>query len=151
MTIFMQMTPWYWLSLGLIVLMLDLLLGFGGYGLWIGLAAFTVAVILFVSELSWQLQWLIFALQSLLVAFIWWRYQSKKDALDNQSTTLNERSHAMVGRVAELLESVEAGYSRVKIDDTVWPVHCDVNLAAGHRVKVIAVSGSTLTVEPFGQ
>ena len=62
---------WDWLALGTILLIFEVF-GAGGYLLWIGLAAATVGVLTFlIPGLSWEVQFLLFGLLSVLTALYW--------------------------------------------------------------------------------
>ena len=52
-----------------------------------------------------------------------------------------------LGRETSLLAPVENGLSRVRLDDTVWPVRCAQPLPAGSRVRVVSADSIYLTVE----
>jgi membrane protein implicated in regulation of membrane protease activity len=60
---------------------------------------------------------------------------------------LNQRTQRCIGAQTTLLEDVQLGQSRVRLDDTVWQVLCNEPLKAGTAVKVVAAEGTLLIVE----
>lgn len=138
---------WHWLILGCLLLVLELL-GTAGLLLWTGLAALLVGLLSWVLPLGTTAQWLLFAVAASVTTFIWWRIQHGKDKADDRQRTLNQRMSRYIGRQTRLLQAVESGSSRIKLDDTVWPVRCDSELPAGALVKVVAADSICLTVEP---
>ncbi|XLW42550.1 NfeD family protein [Pseudaeromonas sp. ZJS20] len=138
---------WHWLILGCLLLVLELL-GTAGLLLWTGLAALLVGLISWVVPMGTTAQWLLFAVAASLTTFAWWRIQHGKDSEEDSQRTLNQRMSRYLGRQTRLLQAVENGSSRIKLDDTVWPVRCEQALAAGVLVKVVAADSICLTVEP---
>lgn len=137
---------WDWMAMGLLLLLLELL-GTAGFLLWIGLSAFVVGLLLWLIPFGWQVQWLLFSLLASLSTWLWWRYQHRRDTRDDAARTLNQRMARYLGRETSLLAPVENGLSRVRLDDTVWPVRCAQPLPAGSRVRVMSADSIYLTVE----
>ena len=115
---------WHWLSFGF-VLLLGELLGVGGYFLWIGLGACGVGILLFFSDIGWELQWVLFSVQLLLFSWLWWKYQHRQDMQHDLVSTLNRRNQQYVGRRFRLMLDSQTGTAHVRIDDTLWPVDVD--------------------------
>ena len=145
MELLTQMSAMHWLILGGVLLILELL-GTAGYLLWLGAAAIAVAAATAIGNVSWHGQWLLFALLALLFTAGWWRWQRQRSRMQDVATPLNQRLQHYVGRDVLLLEPVQQGRSRVKLDDTVWSVRCEQPLGAGSQVRIIAVDGTLLTV-----
>ena len=57
--------PWLWLSIGLILLVLEIVVP-GVVFLWLGFAAIVVGISVFVIDLSWQSQIILFGCLSLI-------------------------------------------------------------------------------------
>lgn len=138
---------WHWLILGCLLLVLELL-GTAGLLLWTGLAALLVGLISWVVPMGTTAQWLLFAIVASVTTFIWWRIQHRQDSEDDSQRTLNQRMSRYLGRQTRLLQPVENGSSRIKLDDTVWPVRCATALPEGALVKVVTADSICLTVEP---
>lgn len=143
-----SVTFWHWLALGLSLLAVELL-GTAGYCLWLGLSALLVAVVLSVLPISWQLQWFCFAAFSLLTTWLWWRRQWAKDKKEDQVRDLNQKYKQLIGQTVTLEEDFAVGMNRIRIADTTWSARSEQALTAGTRVKIIAVDGIILTVEPI--
>ncbi len=137
---------WDWMAMGLLLLLLELF-GTAGFLLWIGLSAFVVGLLLWLLPFGWQAQWLLFSLLAGLSTWLWWRYQHRRDTRDDAARTLNQRMARYLGRETSLLAPVENGLSRIRLDDSFWPVRCEQPLPQGSRVRVIAADSIYLTVE----
>lgn len=75
LTYLQALSPWHWLGLGILLLILEVI-DAGGYLLWMALVATSLAMLLQVlPELSWQLQLLLFASLSTPLLLLWrlWR------------------------------------------------------------------------------
>ncbi|NVJ48937.1 MAG: NfeD family protein [Gammaproteobacteria bacterium] len=147
--LFSQLEYWHWLSLGCILLVLEMLAPSTLF-LWMGVSALVVSALewLFPS-LSWQAQFLIFGGMS-LVTFFAWRHWSKSkgwDDVDEEYSTLNQRSAALIGRRAVLIEPLKNGHGRIQLDDTYWRVEGE-DCAEGTQVEVTGIKGATLIVAP---
>lgn len=141
-----QMNHWHWIALGLVLLCGELL-GTAGYLLWIGISAILVGFVKLLLPISWELQWVCFAVFSLVTTWLWWRYQHKKDVLNEEETNLNQRDKQLVGQITRLEEDIEAGRCRIRMGDTTWSAMSERPLSAGTAVKVTAVDGIVLTIE----
>ncbi|MGL5039531.1 MAG: NfeD family protein [Aeromonas sp.] len=148
MSVFEGLTYWHWLGLGLILLAIEVL-GTVGFLLWTGIAALEVGLLLLVWPFGWQAQLLLFAGQSLLTTWAWWRWQHQRDSAgQDAASTINERMQSYMGRELTLLDDVVEGASRVRLDDTVWTVRCSDTLPAGSKVKVVGADSHILLVMP---
>ncbi|CAH0534148.1 Inner membrane protein YbbJ [Vibrio stylophorae] len=142
-----QIDFWHWLAFGLVLLLVELI-GAAGYLLWLGLAALLTGLIMLIApELAWQLQWVTFAVLSLLSTILWWRYQHNKDKEDDSGRSLNQKMMQLVGRRFRLEEDIDQR-GRVKLGDTTWSVYCAEPIAASTLVEVIAVDGIVLEIKP---
>ncbi|MFM5020385.1 NfeD family protein [Aeromonas rivipollensis] len=147
--LFEALTHWHWLGLGFVLLAIEVL-GSVGFLLWTGIAALEVGLILLLWPFGWQAQLLLFAAQSLVTTWAWWRWQHKRDRSSRDAAApINERMQSYLGRELTLLDEVSQGTSRVHLDDTVWTVRCPVPLPAGSRVKVVGADSHILLVEPL--
>ncbi|MGY0616201.1 NfeD family protein [Vibrio sp. FJH11] len=143
-------TFWHWLALGLALLAIELL-GTAGYCLWLGISALIVGVILSMLPMSWQLQWLSFATFSLITTWLWWRRQWKQDKEDDQVRDLNQKYKQLIGRTLTIEEDFSIGLNRIHVADTTWSAQSDEALPAGTRVKIVAVEGIILIIEPVSK
>lgn len=143
-----ELGPWSWWIIGLVFLGLEILIP-GVFLLWIGLAALVVgglSLLLWdMAAWNWQLQFLIFAVLSLLFAMVGRRVSNSGGESDQPM--LNRRVEGLVGRTATLEEPITEGQGRIRLDDTTWIVH-GPELPAGTRVRITTAQSGSLTVEP---
>ena len=136
---------WDWLALGTILLILEVF-GAGGYLLWIGLAAAAVGVLTFlIPGLSWELQFLLFGVLSILTALYWWRRQRSAVRTSDQPN-LNLRGQDLIGRVFVVHQAIVDGRGKIKVADGVWMAK-GPDSPAGSRVRVTGLDGVVILVE----
>jgi membrane protein implicated in regulation of membrane protease activity len=118
----------------------------GVFFLWIGIAALCVGSVLFLfPTLSWQLQWLLFALLTVGSVSFWWRYL-KRHPSPSDEPLLNRRAQQYVGRVFTLETPIVNGYGKIRVDDSTWKVEAE-DCPVGTRVRVVGVDGVVLKAE----
>lgn len=136
---------WYWWALALILLVLEMLTP-GFFFMWLAVSGFVTGFLVWlVPALSMNAQVSVFSVFSVL-AITAWRYYGKKISLQTDQPLLNKRGAQYVGRVFSLVEPIENGQGKIKVDDTIWKVHgedCDLHT----KVKVTGVRGTVFEVE----
>lgn len=144
-----ELGPWAWWVLGIVLLILEVLLP-GVFLVWIGIAAIITGALSLLlwgeAFWVWQVQWLVFAVLSLVAAILGRRIVSRSDTASDQPY-LNLRGQSLVGRTATLEHPIAEGRGRIRLDDTMWSVQ-GPDLPIGTRVRVTASNGRDLTVEP---
>ena len=150
--IVLELGPWNWMVLGIILLVLEIVLP-GVFLVWIGIASLIVgAISIFAWESgfwTWQTQVLLFLVLSVASAFAGRRLAGpRKD--DSDQPLLNRRGDQLIGRTATLAEPIRNGRGRIQLGDTLWRVS-GPDLPAGTRVRVTAVPETELglVVEPI--
>ncbi|PZN59623.1 MAG: hypothetical protein DIU65_00030 [Proteobacteria bacterium] len=150
--IVLELGPWNWMVLGIILLVLEIVLP-GVFLVWIGIASLIVgAISIFAWESgfwTWQTQVLLFLVLSVASAFAGRRLAGpRKD--DSDQPLLNRRGDQLIGRTATLAEPIRNGRGRIQLGDTLWRVS-GPDLPAGTRVRVTAVAETELglVVEPI--
>ncbi len=134
---------WLWFALGLLLLIVEMA-GTGGYLLWVGMAAgVTGGVVFFLPTLAWQAQLLVFSSASVICALGWWQYQLRYPKVVDEPL-LNKRTAQYVGRVLVLVEAIENGSGRAKVDDGVWSVSAAEDMPVGTRVRVVSLRSDHL-------
>ena len=145
-----EQAGWAWLTLGLALLALELVLP-GVFLMWIGFAAAAVgAVTVFgLSELwwDWKAQLLTFGALAVLFAVMGSRMTRGAGEDDDAADGLNQPARRLVGRSGPLVDAIEGGVGRMRVGDTVWRVE-GPDAPAGTRVRVIGSDDGTLRVEP---
>lgn len=136
---------WDWLGLGTVLLILEVF-GAGGYLLWIGVAAAGVGILTYViPAMSWEVQFLLFAVLSVLTALYWWRRQRSVLRKSDQPG-LNMRGSELIGRTFAVHDAIVGARGKIKVGDGVWMV-VGPDTPVGNQVRVIAQDGAILKVE----
>ncbi|MGR6929513.1 NfeD family protein [Klebsiella aerogenes] len=136
----------FWLTLGGLLLAAEML-GSNGYLLWSGVAGVVTGLLTWAIPLSWEWQGTLFAVLTLLAAWLWSKWLRKR--MRQQRTAdaqLNQRGQQLLGRRFTLDSALENGRGHVRVGDSSWPVLADEDLAAGSKVEVVAVEGITLHI-----
>jgi len=136
---------WDWFILAVVLLLLEVMAP-GTFMLWLGLSALLVGLISLGIDWSWQYQVLAFAAFALAAIPLWRRVGARAKAPTDQPF-LNRRADAFIGRVFTLEKPIVGGNGTIGIGDTVWRIS-GPDCPSGSKVKVAAVDGATLRVEP---
>lgn len=147
-----EIVYWHWWVLAGVFFVLEVL-SMSFFFLWLGASAVLVGIVLLIApEMSWQLQFVIWAGIAVADIFAWRLYRKNKPAVSIKSDepNLNKRGDQYVGRTFTLDEPIENGFGKVKVDDSIWKVECANDLGAGSKVRVTAVDGTVLQVEAEG-
>jgi len=137
---------WIWLTLGVILAGLELLLP-GVYLIWLALAAIITGVLTLVLDLSVPAQVIDFVFLSLIIAFSAKRFLRDKPIV-SADPLLNRRGARLVGETAIVVQAIEHGSGRVKLGDSEW-IARGPDMATGERVRVNGSEGAVLLVEPM--
>lgn len=138
---------WWWLSLGLALLIIEMLSGTLIF-LFVSVGAFLVALLTWGLNLSAVAQGLLFALATVAAVAAWRKFRPNPGDRVEQlagAVGLNDRLSGFVGREAVLEEAISQGRGRVRLDDSYWSVVGD-DAPAGARVRVEAIEGMILRV-----
>jgi membrane protein implicated in regulation of membrane protease activity len=137
---------WYWWALSAVLLVCEMLLP-GVVFLFVAVgAAATGLVLLVASDASLEFQLALFAVVSVASA-VGLRPYLKRLQNRTADATLNARGEALVGREFVLDQPILAGRGRIKLGDGSWIV-TGPDMVAGAKVRVAAVDGTELRVEP---
>jgi len=137
---------WYWWALAAVLLVAEMLLpGVVFLFLAVG-AAVSGLLLLIASNMSLELQLAVFAIVAVLSA-VGLRPYLKALQHKTADPTLNARGEALVGREFVLDQPILAGRGRIKLGDGSWIV-TGPDMVAGAKVRVAAVNGTELRVEP---
>jgi inner membrane protein len=140
---FASLGVWDWFIAGGVLLALEALAP-GVFMFWLGLAAMLVGAVSMYLDLSWQTQFILFAMFSVLMIPLWRRLSF--GSMGTDQPFLNRRADALVGRIFTLERPIIDGAGTVRVDDSVWRI-TGRDLPAGRRVKVVGVEGTALHVE----
>lgn len=138
-------TYWIWFTLGVALIVLEMLAP-GVVFLWLGLAALaTGVVVVAASTLGWEIQLLFFAVLSAISIVVGRRFVARRLA-PHDHPGLSARGSTYIGKTYVLAEPVTNGTGKLTIDDTIWTVS-GPDAPAGARVRVLAIDGTALRVE----
>ncbi len=139
------MTFWHWLILALLLLIIEVAAGIGWF-LWLGIAAITTGIIVWVLPyLSWEVQLFLYGIIS-LVNTVCWRMFLYKKPIKTDRPTLNRRAEQYIGHKITLSTPIVDGIGQIMLADTVWSVRAESDIKAGNKVEVYAVEGTVLRV-----
>jgi hypothetical protein len=141
---------WHWMVLGLGLALVELAL-VSFFVIWFALGAvFTGIVLLLLPTLGFAAQMLIWTLASVVMTVLWFKY------FRNANRTQVGQADGALGEIGVLVRAIEPlGVSSLRgevrfqkpiMGADVWPCLADEAIAAGERVKVVAVDGQLLKV-----
>ena len=137
---------WHWWIAAIVLIVIEVFLP-GTVALWMAVSAAVVGLLLLaVPDVTWETQFMVFAVLSVATVIGWRAYQLRYPTVSDQPT-LNRRGEQYVGRVFTLDEAIVNGTGKIHVDDTMWKV-VGVDLPEGTQVRVTGVAGTVLTVEP---
>jgi len=140
------LTHWSWFVIALVLLGLEMAAP-GVVFLWMAIAAAIVGgTVLFLPNLEWESQFIIFSVLSIISVFSG-RYFLKRNPIETEDTTLNHRGNQYVGHTYNLIQDMENGKGKVRIGDSNWGVEGDFEAKENDKVKVIGVNVTFLIVE----
>jgi inner membrane protein len=138
---------WYWWAVAAVLLVFEMMApGIVFLFLAIGAAA-SGLVLLLVADLSLELQLTVFAVVAVASAVVLRPMLRRMQNL-SAAAGLNVRGEALIGKTFFLDQPILAGRARVTLGDGSWTV-IGPDMAAGTKVRVAAVSGTELKVEPI--
>jgi len=141
-----EISAWHWASLGIILLIMEML-GTAGFLIGSAIAAFLMAaVISIVPDLNWKWQLAIFSSTAIIFSVIYLkRFASFNEKSDQPN--LNNRAAQHIGKRYTLNEAIVNGQGRIQVGDTFWKVTCDQDLEASTQVEVTDINGMDLIVK----
>jgi len=142
----LMQSPWFWWGAALALFALEAMLP-GTFMLWLGFAAIGTAVIDMVVPMSGAAQWMLFGVLSLISVVAGWQYKQRNPPTASDQPLLNRRGAQLIGQVFPLESAIVDRRGRLKIGDAFWTAE-GTDLPAGSRVRVVAMDGMTVRVEP---
>jgi membrane protein implicated in regulation of membrane protease activity len=138
---------WYWWALAAVLLVFEMMLP-GIVFLFLAIGATAVGAFLLVaSDLSLELQLFVFAIVSVASAVVLRPTLKRLQQGRAQDATINARGDALVGKIIVLDAPILHGRGTGKVGDGSW-TFTGPDMVAGARVRVTAVNGTELAVEP---
>ena len=147
LTFLSSLNLWHWFILGIGLIVIEMMAP-GAIFLWLGVAAFGTGIILAIAgDLTWEHQIIVFAVLAALSVYLGRRFVSSRPT-PSDHPDLNRRGAHYIGRTYVLVDALEQGEGKLKIDDTPWRISGS-DSPAGTSVKVVGMEGNTLLVEPL--
>lgn len=140
------MNHWSWFVIAIVLLGLEMSAP-GIAFLWMAIAGAIVGgVVFFLPDMSWENQFIIFSVLSIASVLAGRRYL-KKNPIETEDNTLNQRGHQYVGHTYNLLRDMENGKSKIRIGDSNWSVQGDFEAEENDKVRVTGINVTILIVE----
>ena len=144
-----SLSYWHWLAFGVVIMLVEVFAP-GVIFLWLGIAAVVTGIALAaIPSMAWEIQIVVFAVLSVLAIFAGRRFVAANQK-PTDHPTLNRRGQTLIGTRHTLDAATSGGRGRVRIGDSVWRLTVSPpgsELAAGTRIRVVGVDGTTLVVE----
>ncbi|HYX03039.1 MAG TPA: NfeD family protein [Reyranella sp.] len=138
---------WHWWALAAVLLVFEMMLP-GLVFLFLAIGAVASGLFLMVAPgLGLELQLFVFAIVAVLSAVVLRPTLRRLQRGRGVDENLNARGNSLIGRTIVLDAPILRGQGRVKLGDGSWTV-TGPDMAAGTRVRVTAVTGTELKVEP---
>ncbi|MCB1931531.1 MAG: NfeD family protein [Candidatus Accumulibacter sp.] len=139
---------WHWIVLGLVLTMGELAVP-AFFVVWFGIAAAGVGLVLLAAPgLSLSTQLLLWAAMSTALVWIWFRHLRPRTM-----TAVGTSAARVAGEVGVLVADITPnGRGQVRFQKPIlgadaWEAYADSAIAAGERVRIVAVEGSYVKVE----
>jgi|GEM_PF-488560 len=142
---------WLWMISGVLIFLAELLFIPGSYIMWFGLGAFLTGILTGIigsfTDVSYQVQFLIFAILSAVSYAIGIRVYRQFFGQDDVSDRHRKTgTHRYVGDVVTVCEDFEGFKGKVTVLDTQWLAKSSQNFKVGDKVVVEDVNGTVLVV-----
>lgn len=135
---------WWWLIFAVVLAIGEIILP-GVFLIWIAIAAgITGAATLLLPVPLW-LQFLIFATLCLIATWAGRRWYVATDT-PSEDPLLNQRTARLVGEIVPVVEAIESGRGRVKVEDGVWSCK-GPDAPVGALVRITGADAALLHVE----
>ena len=150
----MELEWWQWMILGLGLGLLELFVA-SFFVIWFGLGALLVGVALLAAPtMAFSVQILLWTAASIAMTALWFKVLRK-----GADRTRSGQADEALGEIGVLVRAVEplgvaSAHGEVRFQKPilgadVWPCLADEAIAAGERVKVLAVDGQLLKVGKY--
>lgn len=141
----MQMTPVYWLVLGVGLLVLEVMTP-GLISLFFGMAGVTVALIVWLFPIPQTAQWLLFSLLS--VVYILLLRKTMKKVFNGDKEVSERLNDDFTGRLAVVADPIAPNKpGRVEFNGSTWTAEAESELLKGQSVRILGKKNLTVKVE----
>ena len=141
----MDMAWYHWVVLGLLLGMMELMIT-SFYVIWFGLGALLVGLVMLIVPLGFTAQVVLWTVASIAMTVLWIKVfrQSDKTHAGQADAALGE--YGVMANAVEPMGRGEVRFQKPVMGSDTWPCIADEAIAAGQRVKVVAVDGQLLHV-----
>lgn len=143
--IFDNLEFWHWWVFAIVLVILEVFSP-GAFFMWMGAAAgISGLALLVMPEMSWEMQFIIFAVTSIIAILVGRTFFNRKSA-NTDDPTLRQLENELTGNVYTVEKPIINGSGRIQVGESTWKAEgpdCD----AGSSVKVVGVKGAVLVVE----
>lgn len=137
---------WHWWVFAIVLVILEVFSP-GAFFMWLGAAAGATGLALLVlPDMSWEIQFIIFAGMSIVAILVGRTFFSRK-SVNTDDPTLSQLEQELTGKICEVEKAIINGSGRVKVGESTWKAQ-GPDCEAGSSVKVVGVQGAVLLVEP---
>lgn len=136
---------WWWVAAGALLGILEILLP-GIFLIWVAVAAWITALIVFLAPMGIALQLAIFVVLAFVIVWAGRQYYAR-NPVESADPNLNVRASRLIGQIVTVDTAIENGRGRVRVGDGVWNAR-GPDAPSGARVVIVAADGTLLTVEP---
>lgn len=141
-----EISAWHWASLGIILLIMEIL-GTAGFLIGSAIAAFLMAAIISIApDMNWKWQLAIFSSTAIIFSIIYLKRFANFNE-DSDQPNLNNRAAQLIGKRYTLNEAIVNGQGRIQVGDTFWKISCDDELQESTSIEVTGIDGMTLIVK----
>ena len=138
---------WHWIVGGIVLILAELVVP-SFFIVWFGLGALLVGLLALAFNLSLTAQLATWTLASLAMVWLWFRV-FKQSFVKTRAGTAEGEAIGEIGLLVGAVAPFERGkvrFQRPVLGSDEWVCLADTAIAAGERVKVVAVEGSFLKV-----
>ena len=138
---------WHWIVGGIVLVLAELVIP-SFFIVWFGLGALLVGLLALAFDLSLTAQLATWTLASLAMVFLWFRV-FKQSFVKTRAGTADGEAIGEIGLLVGAVAPFERGkvrFQRPVLGSDEWVCLADTAIAAGDRVKVVAIEGSFLKV-----
>ena len=143
--IFDNLQYWHWWVFAVVLIILEVFSP-GAFFMWMGAAAgVTGAALIIAPEMSWQMQFIIFAAMSIVAILIGKTFFNRKSA-NTDDPTISTLEADLTGNIYIVEKPIVNGSGRIQVGESTWKAQ-GPDCEAGASVKVVGVQGAVLLVE----
>jgi len=138
---------WHWIVGGIALVLAELIIP-SFFIIWFGLGALLVGLLMLLVDLSVTSQLAIWTLASLAMVVLWFRV-FKSSFVKTRAGTADGDAIGEIGLLVGSIAPFERGkvrFQRPVLGSDEWVCRADLPIAAGSRVRIVAVEGSFLKV-----